>query len=640
MSPNWDQGMSMSMPIGGRPVASLPDICNKQTSPWAPGQAAFVSREEQVGLTAVGAEGTRISVADYDGDGWPDLMVRRVSAPGDDFAPGGKRGFWLLRNKGDGTFEDTTQASGLLARRDGAPTGRPAELIAFGDVDNDGDLDAVTAFSNTSAPLESASAEVMLNKGDGTFELGPLELNAFRQPNVNITRGGLSLVDVDRDGFLDAWVTQGGTEQDRLYRGNGLGSLIDITEQAKLITAPWQDLAKINAAQAHTNSWGANACDLNGDGSPELLSASYGRAPNHLWLGALGADGAVSYTNGSIASGYAFDARGDWSDNESARCHCQLNPQDDGCQGVPAPRLIRCQSQDDAFRWRHSTDREPFRLGGNSGTTVCADLNNDGALDLLTTEIVHWDVGSSSDPSEILYNDGAAKFTRPGPMATGVFKTRAPGEQTWDDGDITAAVLDFDNDGRQDIYIGTTDYPGARGHLYHQKSDGTFEEVAITEGIDHKSSHGVGLADFDGDGDLDLVLGHSRNRCSSGDHCYPTAQTRYFENTIGSTRGNWFQLDLEGGAGSNFAAIGARVTVEAGGLKQVQEVDGGHGHYAIQRERMLHFGIGAACEAQVTVRWPNKELTTERVTLKPGYRYKLVQGQLPLAIERVAVGSN
>lgn len=135
MSSDGAQEVEMSTPMNGRRVESLPDVCNKQTSPWAPGQAAFRAREEQVGLTKLGVEGVRISVADYDSDGWPDLMVRRGGAVGDDFSPGGKRVFWLLRNKGDGTFEDTTQASGLLARRDGEATGRPAELIAFGDAE-------------------------------------------------------------------------------------------------------------------------------------------------------------------------------------------------------------------------------------------------------------------------------------------------------------------------------------------------------------------------------------------------------------------------------------------------------------------------------------------------------------------------
>ena len=101
------------------------------------------------------------------------------------------------------------------------------------------------------------------------------------------------------------------------------------------------------------------------------------------------------------------------TDNESARCWKILYPTDDECDGVPEPELIRCNSDDDAFRWNHSQDRNAFRL--KTRTTVCADINNDGWMDLLTTEIVHWDVGGSSDASEVLLNqqDNDVRFERP-----------------------------------------------------------------------------------------------------------------------------------------------------------------------------------------------------------------------------------
>ena len=112
-------------------------------------------------------------------------------------------------------------------------------------------------------------------------------------------------------------------------------------------------------------AWAGAACDLNRDGWPELLAASYGRAPNHLWLNEGG-----EFVNQSVASGFAFDDRIDWSDNESARCFCKLHPDEEDCAGVPAPALTACSSDADILRWDHDYDREPFRLGGNSGTTV------------------------------------------------------------------------------------------------------------------------------------------------------------------------------------------------------------------------------------------------------------------------------
>ena len=93
--------------------------------------------------------------------------------------------------------------------------------------------------------------------------------------------------------------------------------------------------------------------------------------------------------------------------------------------------------------------------------------------------------------------------------------------------------------------------------------------------------------------------------------------------------GNWLQLRLTGGEGTNSAAIGARVTVTAGGVTQTQEVGGGHGHYGSQMDLVLHFGLAAACEADVTIRWPDAELAEESFTLPAGYRFNVTQDEDP-----------
>ncbi len=92
-------------------------------------------------------------------------------------------------------------------------------------------------------------------------------------------------------------------------------------------------------------------------------------------------------------------------------------------------------------------------------------------------------------------------------------------------------------------------------------------------------------------------------------------------------------VELVGGAHTNRAAIGARVSVTANGLTQTHEVGGGHGHYGIQHDLVQTFGLGSACEAKVTVRWPDADRTTETVTLPAGHRFRLVQGEAPVVIE-------
>src|SRR6185312_5921831 len=88
-------------------------VCTKGTS-WAPGAQAFQDATTAWGLDQIDAEGVRISVADIDNDGWPDLIVRQVGAVPDQGPTGGARSIWLLRNTGHKSFEDVTYSSGIL----------------------------------------------------------------------------------------------------------------------------------------------------------------------------------------------------------------------------------------------------------------------------------------------------------------------------------------------------------------------------------------------------------------------------------------------------------------------------------------------------------------------------------------------
>ena len=620
----------------GQEAILPPPICSAGTK-WQPGISIFEEVTHESLLDVIGALGIRLSAVDFDGDGWTDIVSRLGGTDGDDFSDLPKRKTWLLRNKGDGTFEDVTQTSNIRQMRSSTDSnkGRPGEVFAFADVNNDGFLDVFTGITFNESNPSTETSEIMLNNGDGTFTLGPSDSDLRRGANIGDSVAGASFLDFDRDGCIDLWVVEnsigGNPAQDRLYRGDCTGRFHDETLLHGLGTRPWISVADLNQALGHSWGWASAACDLNNDGWLDLLSSSYGRAPNHLWLAGNSENG-FQFTNVSISSGYAFDERMDWTDNESARCWCHLHPADEDCEGVPPPQYIPCATDADAFRWDHQYDREPFRLGGNSATTICADVNNDGWLDLITGEIVHWDVGSSSDPAELLVNlkDSQIKFQRPGNEVTGL--ERFHSRLDWNEGIMTGAVLDFDNDGWLDLYWGNSDYPGDYGLLYHQDSPGHFEPVSIAEGIDHHRSHGVAIADFDHDGALDVVVGHSFARCS-GDNtaesrCYTTQQIRLFKNILGG-QGNFIEITLRGTGGSNSSAIGARVTAVAGGITQVREVGGGYGHYGAQNDLTVHFGLGEECEAQVEVIWPDANRTTQNFVLPSGYAFLIVQGEEP-----------
>lgn len=596
-------------------------ICGDGTQ-WSPGQQAF--REVTSEWDLDGVVGVRFSVTDIDGDGWADLEVRRGGSNPD------VQNTWLLRNTGDG-FEEVTESSGILASRASAPTTTPS-IFAWGDVDNDGDLDAYVGRNTLEASdFLADTSDLLLNDGTGVFTLGPMG-SAVRRTDTVDNPAGASFVDVDHDGTLDLWTPQADLarsegEQDRLLRGDGAGGFTDVTQMFGLGTMDWfMDFEAMDMGLAHTRSWSSTACDLDGDGFAELLSSSYGRSPNHLWSSM----GGTSYVNRSVESGYAYDDDLTWQDNQFAMCFCRANPSAEGCDGVTGSPVISCGNN-----WDHTTGRAPWRLGGNSGGTTCADVDNDGDLDLLTGEIRHRWAGDGSDGSELLINDGSGTFERPGDAALGL-EVDHGSAVLWDEGHMTNAVFDFDNDGWPDVYVGASDYPDNWGLLYHQDSPLSFTEVPRGDGIEHYHSHGVVYADFDRDGDLDLIVGHSRARCSSGGvadpNCYDTQQIRFFENVAGDG-GNFVQLRLEGGEGTNRSAIGARVRVTANGVTQTQEVGGGHGHFGSQHDLVLHFGLGAACEAEIEVRWPDASLTTETFTLPAGHRFHVVQGQAPTAAD-------
>ncbi|MGY9045746.1 hypothetical protein P775_04445 [Puniceibacterium antarcticum] len=186
------------------------------------------------------------------------------------------------------------------------------------------------------------------------------------------------------------------------------------------------------------------------------------------------------------------------------------------------------------------------------------------------------------------------------PYAIGTYATRP---HVGDDGRPStgwhAQFGDVDNDGRADLFIakGNVDQmPGMAIHdpnnLLMQQADGTFVEAAAEAGVATTDrSRGAALADFDGDGRLDLLVSNRR------------APLELYRNVTADT-GHWLQVALTQ-PGGNRNAVGALVTVNG----QVQEVTVGGGHAGGQA-LPLHFGLGEVSEAEVSVIWPDGIKTT------------------------------
>lgn len=152
-----------------------------------------------LGLTG----GLNLMQTDYNNDGKPDVYIVR----GAWFAEAGRVPDSLLRNNGDGTFEDVTEASGLLAFH-------PALSAVWFDANNDGWLDLFVGNETTGDPLHPC--QLFLNRRDGTFFESATNSAAAVIGNVK----GVTAGDYDNDGWTDLYVSRLG-QPNVLLRNDG-----------------------------------------------------------------------------------------------------------------------------------------------------------------------------------------------------------------------------------------------------------------------------------------------------------------------------------------------------------------------------------------------------------------------------------
>jgi len=242
--------------------------------------------------------------------------------------------------------------------------------------------------------------------------------------------------------------------------------------------------------------------------------------------------------------------------------------------------------------------------GGHSYGGDFGDVDNDGDMDVFICNLAHPRVQPWSDPSMFAINEGPPDYTFTNQTEEYGF--------IYDEGDINASFADFDNDMDIDIAVGPT-YPGHYSKFYRNDGPDGFVDVTYETNTAVYQSAYIVWADADEDGDLDLFQ-------TGG---FPSSAMHLFVNRVGQDN-NWVELLLEGTA-TNRSAIGARVTLEAGGVTQMRDVRGGGGH-GNQNSRVVHFGLGGESDIDgVTVRWVGG--ATETITgLAPNGRYHVVEG--------------
>jgi len=514
----------------------------------------------------------------------------------------------------DVLFRDITREAGITFAHHAAPEKKfivesMSGGVALVDIDNDGLPDIYFVDSLTVATANdpnAARSALYRNLGNGRFE-DVTDRAGVGHPGWGM---GVCTADVDGDGREDLYVTAIGGNH--LYRNNGDGTFTDIAEKAGVAAGGWSagcgfadydrdgrlDLfvsRYVKIDLAHLPEFGRDkTCEYRGiavqcgprglPGETDLLFHNDGNGH----FSEVSAKAGVSDPRGYFGLGIAwFDVNGDgWPDlfvaNDSTPNLLYVN-QKDGTFKDMAFQLGVAVSEDGAEQ-------------GSMGVAL-GSYDNTGRPSLFVTNF--------SEEYNALYHPDGDRF------ADASFRSRtAPSSLPyvgWG-----TEFLDYDNDALLDlIVVNGHVYPqldvarrGAsagyrqRRLLYHNRGDGTFEEVAARYGqvlMEDRVSRGLAVGDIDNDGRLDVVINDL------------DGSPQVLRNELASP-GHWLIVTLKGRA-PNTDAIGAIVTLRANGVTGTRYVRSGTS-YISQSDMRQHFGLGSATTVEIDVLWPDATHTT------------------------------
>ena len=471
--------------------------------------------------------GAGVAWIDFDNDGLPDLFFSN----GADLAHGKPSpGNVLYHNLGNGKFEDVTKKAGV------AGNGMFATGATVGDYDNDGFLDLFVTGYN--------SRQLFHNNGDGTFT----DVTA----KAGVSGGGWSSsaawVDYDRDGYLDLFVAR--------YL------------EYDIKTAPYcgykQEGFRMYCDPQQFDGVPAQLFHNNHDGTFTDVSVKAGIA-NRAGKGL-----------GVVVGDIDLDG---WPDifvtNDGVRNFLYRNKGDGTFQDITY------------------TAGTGFDMNGKAmagmGTEI-ADFDGDGLPDIFLTAF-------SREYNTLFRNLGKLQFedvTLKAGLQSG-FLTLAFGTK----------LFDYDNDGLLDIFC-TNGHVTDNVELYdpqltYRQSDllyqniggGKFKDVSAESGPAFRIKHvgrGAAVADFDNDGDLDIVIAD----CGGPALLY---------RNDGGNRNHWLAIKARGRESNRFG-LGSKVRVTAGGATQYREINPS-GSYLSTSDMRLYFGLGKETVARrLEIEWP------------------------------------
>ena len=529
-------------------------------------------------------------------------------------------------------FEDIGQQAGLTVPHISSPEKRYIiESVSGGigliDCDNDGRLDIIAVNGSNVDRYRQHGGDPLVTLYHQDSDLKFTDIT--KQAGLTRTGWGMgvAVADYDNDGLPDIYVT--GYNGNALYHNLGNCKFEDVTDKAGLAVGG----LSLGAA------WG----DYDRDGRVDLFVSRYVHVEMDK-LPELGSDEKFCRFRGVLVqcgpwgmqgeTDFLFHNRGDGTFEDASRKAGVSDPKHYYGMGVVWgdydndgwPDLYVADDAGPNYLYHNKHDGTFEEVGlmlgadlsgdgqelGSMGVDM-GDYDHKGKLDIFVTEFV--------DQSDTLYhNNGADGFAD----VSWNSKIAQPSHPYvgWGTG-----FFDMDNSGWLDIFV-------ANGHVYPQvdtipnaahfrqpmllfrnKHDGTFEESGSAvgfSGIPLQSRRGAAFGDINNDGCIDIVTLNVGappslllNHCQNGNH-------RALFRLLGTK--------------SNRLAIGARITVKAGGITQFSEVKGGSS-YISQNDLRQHFGFGKPAKIdEVTVRWPNGQSETIR-DIPTDFIYTIVEGQ-------------
>lgn len=501
-------------------------------------------------------------------------------------------------------FADATPDSGIYYQHGYLnPTfgSEPEEFgggIAAGDYDGDGLTDLFIVRGDIGPNL------LYRNQGGLVFRDMAVEagVDYTKGPTENYRHSGPTFADMDGDGDLDLFI--GGIEHDPsfLFRNNGDGTFKDVTRGSGVDTI----------ASKYTLSAAFGDYDLDGDldmflthwGTPREAGEQVDT--EHLWRNDT-QDGVIRFTDVSLAAGIAPDIidpdplgsfNGPGFDYTFTPTFARINDDRYPDLVIAADFLTSryfVNNRDGTFS--NATDPDVI-VDRNGMGSALGDYDHDGDLDWFVSSI--WSV-PDEDGHQVftlgnrLYNNHQGEFTDV-TDAAGVY------DGGWGWGSCFA---DFDNDTDLDIYhtngwmepFEPSNFHVDKSRLFVAAGDGTFTEESAEAGIvDAEVGHGIVCADFDDDGDVDILQVHLN----------PNNAATLWRNYSPSR--NYLRVKLNGEP-PNTEAAGARIRATVGDKLLLREVMIGN-NYTSQNPTMQLFGLGYATQVDtLEVEWPNGDVT-------------------------------